>query len=101
MRVLEHVQPATGAFFVNQRGGRLWTWSNCAIIAELGVPVRLEISPHTLRHSFVTNLVRQCGADLILVGGLLGHSHLESTRLYSLPSRDDRERVVATLPSEG
>jgi len=85
------------ALFLNQRGGRLSSRSVCEIVAQLGASVGLEITTHTLRHTFGTNLVRQ-GTDVVLVAEMLGHSRLESTRRYSLPSAGDREAAIAGLP---
>ena len=93
-------RPSTDALFINQRGGRLSSRSICDIVAQLGASVGLEISTHTLRHTFGTNLVRQ-GTDIVIVAELLGHSRLESTRRYSLPSARDRAAAIDGLPVEG
>jgi integrase/recombinase XerD len=45
--------------------------------AALGV----EISPHVLRHTFATHMVRR-GADVVAVSKLLGHSDLHVTQRY-------------------
>ena len=39
------------------------------------------VSPHTLRHTFATHMVRN-GADILLVSQLLGHSDLKVTQIY-------------------
>jgi integrase/recombinase XerC len=88
------------ALFLNQRGGRLSSRSICEIVAQLGASVGLVVTTHTLRHTFGTNLVRQ-GTDVVIVAEMMGHSRLESTRRYSLPSAGDRVRAIAGLPVEG
>ena len=72
------------ALFLNQRGDRLtrqWVWTilkNCAKKASLDKP----ITPHVLRHSFATHMLRR-GASLRHLQELLGHSSITTTQVYT------------------
>ncbi len=51
-------------------------------IKKYGKSVGLNISPHVLRHSFATRMVKN-GADLIFLKELLGHSSVVTTEIYA------------------
>jgi integrase/recombinase XerC len=91
----------TPALFLNRYGDRLSARAVDEMVADLGAAVGLaDLSPHTLRHSFATDMLRG-GADIALVSELLGHATLEATRIYTLPTSADRERAVQLLHTDG
>lgn len=52
-----------------------------------------KITPHILRHTFATNLLRD-GVDIVLLAALLGHIRLDTTAIYTLPSYTQMENAV-------
>ncbi|MCK5862608.1 MAG: tyrosine recombinase [Candidatus Hydrogenedentes bacterium] len=77
--------PDHECIFVNHRGGPLTTRSVQRIVARYvrdTLPTRLEVSPHTLRHTFATHIL-DAGADLRVVQEMLGHESLSSTQIYT------------------
>lgn len=65
-------------------------------LAELGRRAGVEVHPHTLRHTLAKNLV-DAGVGLHEVAALLGHSSLNTTRVYVVPGQRDLERAVSRL----
>ncbi len=57
----------------------------------------VAVSPHVLRHTFATRLLRKAGADLPTVRDLLGHEKLETTAIYTKPREEDMEAAVERL----
>lgn len=55
-----------------------------------------KTTAHVLRHTFATSLVRG-GADLVIVAELLGHARLETVRIYTQPTEDDKIRALDHL----
>jgi site-specific recombinase XerD len=87
------------ALFLNRRGPRLSARGAHDVITGIAAKAGLDdrVTAHVLRHSFATTLVRG-GTDLVIAAELLGHARLETTRVYTRPSAEDRRRAVDLLP---
>ena len=72
------------AVFLNARGGRLSRQGFWLILKRLAdsAGIDAKITPHTLRHSFATHLLRG-GAPLRHVQELLGHASIATTQVYT------------------
>jgi len=55
-----------------------------------------NVTPHTLRHSFAKALI-DTDVSLEKVATLLGHSNLNTTRIYTTPGEGDLEEAVGKL----
>ena len=80
------------ALFLNGRGTRLSRQSIWAIIQKAGKACEMEVSPHSLRHSFATHLI-EGGADVRVVQELLGHASVATTQIYTLMTVDTLREV--------
>jgi len=88
------------ALLLNSRGTRLSRQSAWQVLHAAGEAAELpvEISPHTLRHSFATHLL-DGGADVRVVQELLGHSSVTTTQIYTLVTAEHlREVFLAAHP---
>ena len=70
--------------FLNRYGRKLTRSMIFRVINDSSKNAKLEkkISPHTLRHSFATHLIRN-GADLRTIQLILGHESITTTEIYT------------------
>ena len=66
-------------------------------IKALGRASDVEVTPHKLRHTFATRLLREAKTDLVTVAALMGHSSVATTAIYTQPSEEDLVEAVARL----
>ena len=60
-----------------------------------------EVTPHVMRHTFISHLLVYGKQDLLTVSRLAGHSSIETTQIYlHLIGGDEQKRnAVESLPS--
>lgn len=90
----ELVKRADAALFVSRHGGRLSHVGLRAIVKRHGRAIGVELSPHALRHTCATHLLRG-GADIRHVQELLGHRCLSTTALYTRVAIEDLRQLIA------
>jgi integrase/recombinase XerD len=85
------------ALLLNARGGRLSRQSAWTVLATTAdkAGIEVDISPHTMRHSFATHLL-DGGADIRVVQELLGHASVATTQIYTLVTVDHLRQVYLT-----
>ncbi|WP_158408460.1 tyrosine-type recombinase/integrase [Desulfosporosinus fructosivorans] len=91
---------AKGPVFLSQRGkgaGRLTASGIRQVIDQYAYLAKLpDLHPHALRHTFARNLLKT-GEGLEMVAEILGHKSLNTTRIYTQPSDQDKANAVERL----
>lgn len=91
---------AEPALFLSRYGRRLSDVGLRAIVVRNGRAIGVQLTPHALRHTCATHLLRG-GADIRHVQQLLGHRSLTTTALYTRVDVSDLRHVIArTHPRE-
>ena len=99
--VRSHLKTTKGfedTLFLNRRGKGLTRQMIFTILKDLTIKINLnkKISPHTLRHSFATHLLKN-GADLRAIQQMLGHESITTTEVYVHLDNSYLKEVVETF----
>jgi len=62
------------------------------ILAAGRAAIHLDVTPHMLRHTFGSKMMRKTNARI--VQALLGHSSLQSTQIYMHPNAEDLKKAI-------
>ena len=93
------VRPGEEKFVFLSRQGRHFTRQMVFIMLQRAVReagIDKTVSPHSLRHSFATELVEN-GADLRAVQEMLGHASISTTEIYTHISREALRDTIASF----
>jgi integrase/recombinase XerD len=82
--------------FLNRRGGQLSRQMVFLMLKDYTIKAGISkrISPHTLRHSFATQLIDR-GANLRAVQSMLGHKSITTTEIYTHLDTHFLKEVIA------
>ena len=87
--------------FIGQKGESIHPRIVQRLMERYGGLAGLEnVTPHTLRHTYARGLL-DSGASPFEVAKLMGHSSLDSTSRYVMPSEDDLQNVVERFAQVG
>jgi integrase/recombinase XerC len=74
---------SSGALFMGRQGA-LSAEGVAAVVAKYAAWSRLEgVTPHILRHTFAYSYLEKNNNDLVALADILGHSDLNTTRIYT------------------
>ena len=84
LKARAEIPASTNALFLNRLGGRLTTAGMANVVRTLSTDagIKQHVTPHMLRHTVATLLLRN-GVDLRVVQEFLGHASITSTQRYT------------------
>jgi integrase/recombinase XerD len=96
VRVHYDIKPGEEKFVFINRLGRHLSRNYVFMFMQQAVKdagLNKHVSPHSLRHSFATELVEN-GADLRAVQEMLGHESISTTEIYTHLTRDALRNTI-------
>lgn len=90
---------ASGEIFLTRNGksvSRRQIWSEMKHLCKFAGVEASKVFPHNLRHLFATVFYRTC-KDIAKLADVLGHSSIETTRIYLVTSGTEHAKQLAHL----
>jgi len=89
----------SGEIFLTKNGKpltRRQIWAEMKALSKCAGVEPSKVFPHNLRHLFATTFYRAC-RDIVRLADVLGHSSIETTRIYLLTSGLEHQRQLDRL----
>lgn len=98
-RIARGIVATRESFFRSREGGALSRNAIYERVRRAGRKARIEkrVSPHRLRHTFATHLIK-AGVGLVTLRDLLGHRQITSTQVYIHLTAKDLRRAAQLHP---
>ena len=90
---------ASGEIFLTGSGKRLsrrQIWAEMKRLSKAAGVEKSKVFPHNLRHLFASVFYRAC-RDVVRLADVLGHSSVETTRIYLLTTGEEHRRQLDKL----
>ncbi len=90
---------ASGEIFLTRSGkslSRRQIWAEMKALCKRAGVEPSKVFPHNLRHLFATLFYKLC-KDIVRLADVLGHSSVETTRIYLLTSGEEHRRQLERL----
>ena len=88
-----------GEIFLNAKGNSLdrrWIWAKMKALCRFADISKEKVFPHNLRHLFARCFYR-ASRDLSALADMLGHSSIETTRIYLVSTEEIYAKKIARL----
>lgn len=99
LRYARGQKTASGSIFLTRTGrelSRRQIWREMKALCQSAGVAPTKVFPHNLRHLFATAFYRAC-RDIVKLADVLGHSSMETTRIYLMTSGAEHARQIEGL----
>ena len=99
LKYARHKKSASGEIFRTESGkslGRRQIWAEMKQLCKYAGVAPSKVFPHNLRHLFATTFYRAC-RDISRLADVLGHSSIETTRIYLLTTGSEQVKQMDQL----